>query len=112
MPFVLRRLGMTSRGESRLAYDIARGRLNVASAAATEIDRMRRVHAATPDLLDKLRDAYALTGNRAREELVKLHHEQSDLREENETATIEHLLRVEKRSFSRGCVRPLEQRCL
>ncbi len=96
MPVVLRRLGLVESGSERLAYDVARGRLQIAVAGASEIDRLRTAHAAPPDLLDALQERYAGRRERARAQLLTLHHEQVELREEAAAATVEHLLLVEK----------------
>ncbi len=96
MPVVLRRLGLAKAGTERLAYDVERGRLQVAVAGATEIERLRSAHAAPPDLLDALQQRYHDRRERARTQLMNLHHEQVELREEAATATVEHLLLVEK----------------
>lgn len=96
MPFVLRRLGLVESGSERLAYDVARGRLQVAVAGASEIDRLRAAHAAPPELLDDLQRRYAERRDRARATLMALHHEQVELREEAAASTVEHLLLIEK----------------
>lgn len=100
MPLILRRLGLIDAGTDRLAYDVARGRLQVAVAVTLEIDRMRNAHTAPPELLDALQQRYAHRGERARAELVTLHQERHELREEAAVATLEHLLLVEKAELS------------
>jgi CPA1 family monovalent cation:H+ antiporter len=96
MPFVLRRFGLIRDRDDRLAYDLARGRLQVASAAAQEVDRMRTAHAATPELLDALRGRYVDRQEQARNELMKLHRDKRELGAEAAATAIEHLLLVER----------------
>ena len=96
MPFVLRRLGLIRDREDRLAYDLARGRLQVASAAAHEVDRMRVAHAATPELLDALHDRYIKRQEEARVELMQLHRDKRELGTEAAATALEHLLLVER----------------
>lgn len=96
MPFVLRRLGLVDLKGSDLAYDLARGELQVAVAAEGEIARMRQAHAAPPELLDAFEQRYVKRREHARDALMALHRDQSELREHAAVAAAEHLLLVEK----------------
>ena len=96
MPPLLRRLGLVDPRGGDVAYDLARGELQVATAAGSEIERMRLAHAAPPDMLDVLEQRYVRRRDRAREQLQALHSDQSDRRERAAVAAAEHLLLVEK----------------
>ena len=96
MPFVLRRFGLVRDRQDRLAYDLARGRLQVASAAAHEVERMRAAHAATPELLDALGSRYLSRQEQARAELMQLHSDKRELGAEAAATALEHLLLVER----------------
>ncbi|MEO7218071.1 MAG: cation:proton antiporter [Gemmatimonadaceae bacterium] len=96
MPVVLRWLGLVDTDSSRLAYDVAQGRLQIAAAGVTEIERMRSAHAAAPDLLDSLKQRYVERESRAREQLKALHRERQSLSDEAATEAVGHLLMVEK----------------
>ncbi|MEO7101712.1 MAG: cation:proton antiporter [Gemmatimonadaceae bacterium] len=96
MPYVLRRLGLVRADDDRLAYDIARGNLQIAAAGVAEVDRMRSAHAAAPDLLDELGQRYAERRDRARSELLTLHAASQQVSDQAEADTIEHLLMIEK----------------
>lgn len=100
MPFVLRRLGVVNDEEAREEYDLARGRLQVATRLRAEVDRMRQMNAAPPDVLDALAAAYGARHDAARDELRSMHRERDDLREEAASSAIEHLLRLEKAELS------------
>lgn len=96
MPVVLRWLGLVSTDTDRLAYDVAQGRLQIAAAGVTEVERMRSAHAAAPELLDSLKQRYVQRQDRAREQLKTLHRDRQSLSDEAATEAVEHLLLVEK----------------
>ncbi len=96
MPVVLQRLGLVNRDEGRLAYELARGRLQVSTAVAREIDRMRATESASPDLLDQMADAYTARRTTARTELSALNRVGQQLRERATADTVEHILLTEK----------------
>ncbi|MEO7366519.1 MAG: sodium:proton antiporter [Gemmatimonadaceae bacterium] len=96
MPVVLRRLGLVNQDEGRLAYEIARGRLQVSTAVAREIDRMRATESAPPDLLDQMSDAYTARRTTARSELSALNRVGQQLREKASADMVEHILLTEK----------------
>lgn len=96
MPLVLRWLGLVNTDSDRLAYEVAQGRLQIAAAGVTEIERMRSAHAAAPDLLDSLKQRYVERESRAREQLKTLHRERQAFSDEAATEAVEHLLMVEK----------------
>ncbi len=96
MPAVLKRLGLVNRDEGRFDYDVARGRLQVSTAVAREIERMRATESAPPELLDQMEDAYTQRRMAARTELSELNRAGSQLREKASADAIEHLLLTEK----------------
>ncbi|MEO5903007.1 MAG: sodium:proton antiporter [Gemmatimonadaceae bacterium] len=96
MPVVLRRLGLVNQDEGRLAYEIARGRLQVSTGVAREIDRMRATESAPPDLLDQMEDAYTTRRITARTELSALNRVGQELRAKADADTAEHILLTEK----------------
>ena len=55
---LLRWLGIVVPQRDRKEYDLARGRMQAARAALSELDRMSQVHFADPDLLSSLRQQY------------------------------------------------------
>ena len=96
MPPLLRRLGLVDDGVNRLAYESARGRLQVAAALVSEIDRMRDAHAAPPHLLDALSTAYEQRRDAARNVLRDLHRDEVALDREATVSAVERLLLLEK----------------
>ncbi len=95
---LLKRFGLTRSIEHRRELDVARGRALASRAALAEIDRMRREFAASPDVLEPLRDHYESTIREAEEEMRSLHEKTGDLRAEESGAARRHLLLTEKSS--------------
>ena len=100
MPLVLRRLGLVEVDTDRLAYDVASGQLQIATAGLTEVDRMRSAHSAPPELLDTIQQRYAERRDGARDRLLELHRNSEQLTEQAAVDTVEHLLMQEKAELS------------
>lgn len=93
---LLRRLGLARSTEERLKYEMARSRLQAATAALRELDNMGQEHFAHEDVLRTLREEYQEAIGGSREELRSLHLERQELREEELIRARRHLLLVEK----------------
>ncbi len=96
MTVLLRRLGLARTAEDRLKYELARSRLQSATAALRELDHMAQEHFANDEVLQELRKDYQEVVGGSREELRSLHLERQDLRKEELTRARRHLLLVEK----------------
>jgi monovalent cation:H+ antiporter, CPA1 family len=63
---VLKSLGLTSERVDREAYKVSAGKLRAATAAMQEIERLSRIRAASPDILDDLQTMYRQVTERRR----------------------------------------------
>jgi hypothetical protein len=113
----LRRLGIVRGREGRVAYELTRGRLQAASAALGEIDRMSHVHFSSVEVLESLRREYGDRAARDRAALDALHVGQQALQAEELGWARRHLLLVEKNevldAYHRGVLsQDVEERLL
>lgn len=72
MSGLLRWLGLVSEAGDRTAYEVRSGRVQAASTALAEIDRLSQTRSATPEILDTLREEYRRALEGAQQELQKL----------------------------------------
>ncbi|HEX5000508.1 MAG TPA: sodium:proton antiporter [Terriglobia bacterium] len=93
---LLRALGIVGAQETRLAYELARGQLQAASAALTEIDNLKNSRLASPPVLDAVTTHYQGFVQNAEKRIEELHLEREQLRDEELHETRRHLLMVEK----------------
>lgn len=103
---LLRMLGVVGSYEARLAYELARGELQAASAALTEVDRLAKSRLASPSVLHTVESQYQQRIRETEQQIEKLHLEREQLRLEELHQTRRHLLLVEKErvieAFHRG----------
>ncbi|HEX8905737.1 MAG TPA: Na+/H+ antiporter [Longimicrobiaceae bacterium] len=99
---LLRWLGVCLEHEARVAYDGARARLQVASAALAEVERMQITGQAPREVLETVRADYEARLREAEESVRTLHVDRSELREEELARARRHLLLVEKERLIRG----------
>lgn len=93
---LLRRLGIVRAGAARTAYELARGRVQAATAALSALDTLRGTHFAPPDVLDELRHEYEEKVARAQAEMRDVHLEREALSSEERQRTRRQLLLVER----------------
>jgi CPA1 family monovalent cation:H+ antiporter len=93
---LLQRLGLVSARPARMAYELARGRVQAANAALSALHDLRRTHFAPPDVLDELRHEYEEKIGRAQTEMRAVHLEHDALSSEERQRTRRQLLLVER----------------
>jgi CPA1 family monovalent cation:H+ antiporter len=96
MPSLLERLGIVELGSVARAYDTARSDLHVADTALHEIDAIRDLHVAPPDVLDEFRRRYQERREAARRRIAELHVEQKTLRVDASRRVVRRLLHLER----------------
>jgi monovalent cation:H+ antiporter, CPA1 family len=96
MSGLLKGLGIVCATTHRAAYEMRSGRLQAASAALSEIERMSQLRAASPEILDELRTEYGNLAQHAEEELLKLSHNSRDLQDSDRQRVRRHLLDIER----------------
>jgi monovalent cation:H+ antiporter, CPA1 family len=93
---LLRRLGVVRGQRERATYEFTRGKLQAASAALEELDRMSHVHFTNPEVLAGLRREYEQKVEHDRTALEELHLKKQQLQAEELQWARRHLLLVEK----------------
>ncbi|MGD8317871.1 MAG: Na+/H+ antiporter [Myxococcales bacterium] len=108
MPRLLRALGIVGRGDARASYEIARGRLEAARAALSELDRMEQVPLGESNPLAALKEEYEDRIQRTEEEMRDLQPKEEDLRAEEVRWVRRHLVLAERarvvEAFHRGAI--------
>ena len=89
-------LGVVRGRRERAAYEWTRGKIQAASAALEELDRMAHVYFSNPKVLASLRREYEQKIEHDRAALEELHLEQQQLQSEEIQWARRHLLLVEK----------------
>jgi CPA1 family monovalent cation:H+ antiporter len=89
-------LGIVREHQEHDLYKLTRGKLQAASAALEEIDRMSHVHFTNPEVLEGLRVEYTQKIERGKNALDGLHLEKQQLQAEEMQWARRHLLLVEK----------------
>jgi CPA1 family monovalent cation:H+ antiporter len=92
-------LSLVGMSPSRKKYELERGKLLAGSAALAEIDEMGRRSEAYPEILDRLRSEYEEREQKAREEMQKIHVEESELEREELRAARRRVLQAEKEAI-------------
>lgn len=109
MSRLLRSLGIVRDEEERLAYELARARLQASHAAMVELDRMARNHASDRETIETLRQEYEPRLHDAERTLHDVHYEHSYLHEDELRWARRRVLLAQKESaidaFHRGVVR-------
>ncbi len=93
---LLRWLGIVRGHQERAAFELTRGRLQVAHAALEEIDQMSRAHFTNPEVLAGLRLEYEQKIGLDSAALDKLHLEGEQLQADELQGARRHLLLIEK----------------
>jgi Na+:H+ antiporter len=96
MPWLLERLGIVHSGSVARAYDAARSDLHIADTALHEIDQIRTLHVAPPEVLDEFQRRYQERREAARRRITDLHVEQESLRLEASRRVVRRLLHLER----------------
>ena len=81
---------------SVLDYEVARGGLQAAAAALTELTEMGRKKHVHPDVLAQLQERYETRGHAAEEAMRAMQMERGVLRDEEARRASRHLMMVEK----------------
>ncbi len=97
MSSLLRRLGIVERSEERDAYEMARGKLQAANAALSELNEMEHVHFENRKVLSRLRDEYEEVARDTREKIEDLHVDRELVETEELEWARRHLLLTEKK---------------
>jgi CPA1 family monovalent cation:H+ antiporter len=92
-------LGLVGMSPSRKKYELERGRLLAGSAALAEIDDMKRRSETYPAVLERLRSEYEEREREARDEMRKIHVEESDLEREELRTARRRVLQAEKEAI-------------
>jgi CPA1 family monovalent cation:H+ antiporter len=93
---LLRKLGVVSEHNEHVAYELTRGKLQAATAALQEIDRMSDVYNTNPEVLARLRSEYGQKVERDSAMLEELHLDRQQLFAEELQRARRHLQSVEK----------------
>jgi CPA1 family monovalent cation:H+ antiporter len=93
---LLRRLGMASSQVTNEVLERARGDLRAVDTGVAELTRMRRDHAAPPDVLDSMEQRIQSRRADALRRLADLHLSQTELRREEAVRAVRRLLLVER----------------
>jgi len=103
---LLRWLGIVKGREHREAYEFARGKLQAASAALEELDRMSHVHFSGDDVRARLRDEYQKRIKEEQDQIGELHIDRAAIAAQESHWARRHLLLTEKNhvraSFRQG----------
>lgn len=106
-------LGVVRGHEEHAAYELKRGKLQVAHAALAEIDRMSNVHFTDPEVLASLRGEYEQKVERDSAALAEVRLDKRQIQAEELQLARRHLRRVEKdaviEAFHRGFLSQLVQ---
>jgi CPA1 family monovalent cation:H+ antiporter len=103
---LLRWLGIVKGREHREAYEFARGKLQAASAALEELDRMSHVHFSHDDVRARLKDAYKIRIEEEQNQIGALELDHAAIAAQESQWARRHLLLTEKNhvidSFRQG----------
>lgn len=96
MSGLLQYLGLVSEAAGRTTYEMRSGRLQAAAAALGELDRMSKMHVASPLVLDTLRGEYRQVVHEAEQQLKELGVSSQELQDRDLHRVRRHLLEVER----------------
>jgi Na+:H+ antiporter len=96
MSGLLRALGITREAEDRTAFEIRGGKMRAAAAALRELESLSLARAATPEILDILKNEYARRVESAEKELRSLTLSARQLKDQELCRIRRHLLDTEK----------------
>jgi CPA1 family monovalent cation:H+ antiporter len=96
MAGLLRRLGLIGEDVTNEVLEHARGDLRAVDTGLAELTRMRRDHAAPPDVLDAIEQRIQSRRADALQRLANLHLTQTDLRRDEAVRAVRRLLLVER----------------
>jgi monovalent cation:H+ antiporter, CPA1 family len=103
---LLRWLGIVKGREHREAYELARGKLQAASAALEELERMSHVHFSRDDVRARLKDEYEKRIGAEQEQIAELELDRAAIAAQESQWARRHLLLTEKNhvidSFRQG----------
>ena len=109
MSWVLQRLGLAGSDLVSFALEQLKGDLRAADTGLAELARMRRDHAAPPDVLDGMQQRIEARRAGALEGLAQLHVTRTDLRRDEAIRAVRRVLLAEKAelmdAYSDGSVR-------